>query len=270
MIFVNNEELITKANAGDVDAMLELVDKYWEDDYGSRDELNVPLQWLVRAAEQGSEEAKDRLESLARAVIKRTGSPKLIELLFTKAAELGHGSAQYNLAVAYAHGTGGVPINHLKAVYWWEKAIDAPYLQGNDDYTKKLKANALLGLASAYLNGRGTEINKDKAREYAAKGRDICNYHDDMHTDFTAIIMKSNSSSGGCYVATCVYGSYDSPEVLVLRRFRDDTLSIHLFGRWFIWLYYKTSPALVAKLGNKKGFLMIVKPLLDKLVSKLR
>lgn len=25
----------------------------------------------------------------------------------------------------------------------------------------------------------------------------------------------------GCYVATCVYGSYDCPEVWTLRRFRD-------------------------------------------------
>ena len=29
------------------------------------------------------------------------------------------------------------------------------------------------------------------------------------------------TSSGGCYVATAVYGSYDCPEVWVLRRYRD-------------------------------------------------
>ena len=32
-----------------------------------------------------------------------------------------------------------------------------------------------------------------------------------------------NHSDSGCYIATCVYGSYDCPQVQTLRRFRDDT-----------------------------------------------
>ena len=39
------------------------------------------------------------------------------------------------------------------------------------------------------------------------------------------------SSSGGCYIATCVYGSYDCPQVWTLRRFRDDTLDETWYGR---------------------------------------
>lgn len=31
--------------------------------------------------------------------------------------------------------------------------------------------------------------------------------------------------TGGCYVATAVYGSYDCPQVWTLRRFRDNTLA---------------------------------------------
>ena len=34
-----------------------------------------------------------------------------------------------------------------------------------------------------------------------------------------------NYDEDGCYIATCVYGSYDCPEVWTLRRFRDDTLA---------------------------------------------
>ena len=42
----------------------------------------------------------------------------------------------------------------------------------------------------------------------------------------------------GCYVATCVYGSYDCPQVWTLRRFRDDTLGSTWYGRTFIRVYY--------------------------------
>ena len=41
----------------------------------------------------------------------------------------------------------------------------------------------------------------------------------------------SHSGSEGCYIATCVYGSYDCPQVWVLRRFCDETLKQHALGR---------------------------------------
>lgn len=40
-----------------------------------------------------------------------------------------------------------------------------------------------------------------------------------------------HSDSQGCYVATCVYGSYDCPQVWTLRRFRDNTLAETMLGR---------------------------------------
>lgn len=57
---------------------------------------------------------------------------------------------------------------------------------------------------------------------------------------------SSLSSSGGkkegCYIATRVYGSYDHPQVLVLRRFRDNVLKKNFLGQKFIALYYRYSP----------------------------
>lgn len=76
--------------------------------------------------------------------------------------------------------------------------------------------------------------------------------------------------SGGCYVATCVYGSYDCPEVWVLRRFRDNRLMKNWPGRAFVKAYYATSPWLVEKAGDKEGFRAICRSLLDNLVSNLR
>ena len=76
--------------------------------------------------------------------------------------------------------------------------------------------------------------------------------------------------SGGCYVATCVYGSYDCPEVWTLRRFRDDTLASNIFGRAFIRIYYAISPTVVRLFGERKGFKKFFRKRLDRLVLKLR
>lgn len=74
----------------------------------------------------------------------------------------------------------------------------------------------------------------------------------------------------GCYIATSVYGSYDCPEVWVLRRYRDFTLSKTALGRAFIKFYYLVSPKLVKKFGSDKSFRNFWKKRLDKLVVKLK
>lgn len=76
--------------------------------------------------------------------------------------------------------------------------------------------------------------------------------------------------SGGCYIATCVYGSYDCPEVWTLRRFRDNSLARTFWGRTFIRVYYAISPKLVKHFGEKKWFVCIWKKQLDGMVSKLK
>lgn len=79
-----------------------------------------------------------------------------------------------------------------------------------------------------------------------------------------------DNSSGGCYVATCVYGSYDCPPVWTLRRFRDDILAHNVFGRLFIRFYYATSPTAVRLFGKQKWFHKLFKTPLDKFVKKLQ
>ncbi len=81
--------------------------------------------------------------------------------------------------------------------------------------------------------------------------------------------FESVNSKKGCYIATCVYGSYDCPEVWTLRRFRDYTLATTFFGRAFIKTYYAISPTLVKWFGNKKLFRTIWKSRLDHMVQRL-
>lgn len=74
----------------------------------------------------------------------------------------------------------------------------------------------------------------------------------------------------GCYIATAVYGSYDCPEVWTLRRFRDNTLDRTWYGRAFIRTYYAVSPTLVRWFGEDSWFQALFRPMLDRLVDRLR
>lgn len=74
----------------------------------------------------------------------------------------------------------------------------------------------------------------------------------------------------GCYVATCVYGSYDCSQVWTLRRYRDNTLASTWYGRTFIRTYYAISPTLVKWFGETKWFKKMWKCKLDRMVKKLQ
>jgi hypothetical protein len=76
-------------------------------------------------------------------------------------------------------------------------------------------------------------------------------------------------SSSGCYVATSVYGDYDAPQVQVLRRWRDQTLSRSSLGRSFVRFYYSVSPSLVRAVGDRRWFSTPTRWVLDRLIRKL-
>lgn len=79
----------------------------------------------------------------------------------------------------------------------------------------------------------------------------------------------TGAEKNGCYIATCVYGSYNCPQVWTLRRFRDCTLREKWYGRTFIKCYYALSPALVKLFGTRNWFKNFWKFCLDKLVADL-
>ena len=81
---------------------------------------------------------------------------------------------------------------------------------------------------------------------------------------------SSSSGGGGCYVATCVYGSYDCPQVWTLRRYRDNVLAASFWGRMFIRTYYACSPTIVKWFGNVSWFKKLWKKPLDRIVTKLQ
>ena len=103
------------------------------------------------------------------------------------------------------------------------------------------------------------EANKNTIESYGDK---IKKYEPNYQT-------PEVNTSKGCYVATCVYGSYDCPQVWTLRRYRDNTLGSTWYGRAFIRTYYAISPTLVKWFGKTKWFKKMWKGTLDRMVKKL-
>jgi hypothetical protein len=82
--------------------------------------------------------------------------------------------------------------------------------------------------------------------------------------------LRKGKSSGGCYIATAVYGSYDAPRVLTLRRFRDEVLASSSAGRWLIRVYYRVSPVIAENLRSARTLNGWVKAALDRFTDALR
>ncbi len=108
--------------------------------------------------------------------------------------------------------------------------------------------------------------NKDYVQQCHEKWHKLDSSHEIPIPELNVAAPKK---SGGCYVATAVYGSYDCPQVWTLRRYRDYTLAKTWYGRAFVRTYYAISPTLVKWFGHKKWFKSIWRVKLDKLVVRL-
>jgi hypothetical protein len=90
-------------------------------------------------------------------------------------------------------------------------------------------------------------MNVIKQLEMSGQVRDYFNRNMTiLSSNAYAASEAERKASSGCYIATMVYGSYDSPEVMILRNYRDQKLKQHLFGRIFIKTYYFVSPPFVS------------------------
>ena len=149
--------------------------------------------------------------------------------------------------------------DHATAFKYWLTAAELGDITSQEN----------LGLM--YGNGWGTEINFPQARYWfekaAQQGSEKAKQCISTLDEQTR--ASTNSSSGGCYIATAVYGSYDCPEVWTLRRYRDNTLAETWYGRAFIRTYYAISPTLVKWFGDTSWFKRLWKNRLDSMVKKL-
>lgn len=163
-------------------------------------------------------------------------------------------------------------------------------MRGLDIYTRSPHGPSVsAGLASNFSDHLGRMLAASESRrnleEYLRSISGNPKYqltrgYDDMVTELhsrhntnaakeTSTNKSETPSGGGCYIATAVYGSYDAPAVLVLRRFRDESLATTAMGRVFIRFYYAASPAMARHLAYEGTATRLVRGILDAAVRRL-
>lgn len=109
----------------------------------------------------------------------------------------------------------------------------------------------------------------DKSSEMEALLQDISESKE-VFQPYQGSNHPSTASGGKCYIATAVYGSYDCPQVWVLRRYRDESLLPTWYGRLFVKVYYAVSPKLIRLFGTYKWFNNFWRGYMDNMVNRLR
>lgn len=128
-------------------------------------------------------------------------------------------------------------------------------------------SNADIAAKSMEVLDEIERVDRENAKRQAARESNA--RWSEVSNSSPSSLSTQQEKSGGCYIATAVYGSYDCPEVWTLRRFRDKTLSKSIIGQVFIRTYYAVSPTIVRMFGNKPSFNAFWKRVLNYMVSEL-
>ena len=140
-----------------------------------------------------------------------------------------------------------------------------------DDLKRKILNNKKNLIISAKL------IKVMRSMDMDAEARDYFNRNKEVILENLKVARESHkelspspsspSSSEGCYIATMAYGDYEHPQVLELRKFRNEILERSLIGRVFIRCYYSISPRLVEYLQYKYRINFMIKKILDNFIN---
>jgi hypothetical protein len=142
----------------------------------------------------------------------------------------------------------------------------------HDNATKKAAILLLKNRVNEALDLTTTISSMDLQQDFRAQNTRNRTALSNLKTQLAAINTGGGGSGGGsgCYIATMAYGNYDHPQVLILRKFRDNVLDKSVFGKWFIKTYYHYSPKLVEKLKNKNAINAIIRKTLNQFIKLIK
>jgi len=141
------------------------------------------------------------------------------------------------------------------------------------DRSKLITLPTTISAALSALNLIGSLDMVDEVREYYnTNKRTITSINSQLQAVKTAASSYTSSasrssSSGGCYIATMAYGSYEHPQVMVLRRYRDEVLARNKLGNALILIYYAISPHLVERFRNHYAINQLIRKTLDRFIK---
>lgn len=152
-------------------------------------------------------------------------------------------------------------------------ALGVAYYQGGED---DLAQTCWEGVVDA----DPVDSDSEKEMQWKQQARDALQKLEEVRSSsnystskrYAKIIQEEEAKkkSGGCYIATACYGSYNAPEVIILRQYRDETLSQSSLGRILIRVYYTYSPYLADRLKSVPTLNSCVKKyILDTIVTFL-
>ena len=97
------------------------------------------------------------------------------------------------------------------------------------------------------------------------------------HSEFPSMQIKTDwrdkdaePKNSMCFIATATYESYNAPEVIFLRNWRDNVLLKSKVGTLFVKLYYHISPFIAKMVKNNYKLKIISKFLLNKFISIIK
>lgn len=270
------ETLKEQVEAEDVNAMRMLGDMYYQGISGNDENLSDALPYWQLAANCGDAVCACKV---GLCLLKGNNEIQGFQYLL-KSASTGYADAQYWVGLCYLDGL-GTEKNHSAGISFLRKA--ALNNQANAQLAlaqtimqdKRDALEAIHWMCCAHLNGNKEATAKLQEFIGSMDGADIFVQHRLEYIQKYGITppgpngtpSSSNpSDTEGCYIATAVYGSYEAPEVMVLRGFRDEVLRKHWWGKLFIKVYYCISPPMARKLKDMNKLNQIIRQMLDQIV----
>lgn len=180
--------------------------KYWGEGYEAVSEYN---NWV-----DAMEKRIDTAEDFGKAEI-----VVMSDVNFYRAIHVG------------ALGSGSVNTRRVKAIEYYQKALQLESGRAPDIYF-------MMGYVHLWMEGKKEDAISCFQKVIELEG---------TNTERTIRLAKkieelTSSTKGGCFIATVAFGSPFAPEVVALRRFRDNILIPSLLGRTFVRAYYVVAP----------------------------
>lgn len=282
-----------------LDSHSEMIDKCMFASSVRDTEIALAMKELDKAEEKGIEVNKLRghayfLHALLNRKVGYSWAEENVNLLLKAVACDPHPIAYYNLGIAYRGEK-----RYAEAIEVLQKASDLA-----DDQETRLESKKMIGKIELEMQehpeqavfakyGVNELVRRDEFIGYIMKQQPIQAIKvlreeknirieeakdavDAIRSELCDLgVFRHNSTTnafneGGCYIATACYGSYDHPDVIVLRRFRDQRLLPSPIGKHLVALYYAVSPILAVWIGRNHRLSGIMRQMvLEPVVRKL-